>query len=116
MLKEAWRWLFALAVAGTGEKERKRGRQFKPYLSAAFSSAKSCYAIILRTYLFMVVRFTEISGSDRACGTKTYQGGICAILPESVHYQGVTEYILAVQLAGFSLCSSFYLYGQILLS
>lgn len=48
MLKEAWRWLFALAVAGTGEKERKRGRQFKPYLSAAFSSAKSCYAIILR--------------------------------------------------------------------
>lgn len=64
----------------------------------------------------MVVGFTEISGSDKGCGTKTYQGGICAILPKSLYYQGVTEYILAVQLAGSPLCSSFYLYGQILLS
>lgn len=40
----------------------------------------------------MIAGFTEINGSDRACGTKTNQGGICAILPESVHFQGVTEY------------------------
>lgn len=51
MLKKAWRWLFVLAIAGMGEKETKRRRQFKTYPPAAFSSAKSCYAAnILRRY------------------------------------------------------------------
>lgn len=73
-------------------------------------------ALTGQTPLPMVAGFTEISRSDRVCGTKIYHGGICAILPKSVHYQGVTEHILAVGLAGSPLRSSFYLHGHIRLS
>lgn len=61
-----------MAVAATGEEETKRVRQFKPYLSAAFSSAKSSYAnmpvfkedcLILLGICFVVCRLTAFKNN-----------------------------------------------------